>query len=377
MKIHHALSVMRTAMDFLRQAISDLASPVDGEHTHENLVPTPSLWPKPWATASRRLIAAVVLILCIEQAAVASKAPTYYITDPDGTVVATMDAWGQQNSQAVTKPFGAPAGGDNSSFFAGHTREQEAPNVVYMQARYYDAETGRFISVDPIPPSPNGLLNFSRYGYASNNPIGRTDPTGMADECSAACRKLRALSDSMGISGALKSAVGGSSGPMGQAHAGMATVNGELEQAAAGEIAAAAPYADSYPGATAAACFSGADCTNGEYFSAFAVIIPIEIEAAEILALNRAFSTGYAFRSIETVVANMSRRETAVQKAAVAIRDIAGAHLFENGNKRTASQVAARILGDKADPARIKAVVDRAARGDLRTVEEIAHALDH
>ncbi len=47
-----------------------------------------------------------------------------------------------------------------------------------MQARYYDPEVGRFLSGDLIDPSVGNFFNFTRYGYANNNPIGNIDPSG-------------------------------------------------------------------------------------------------------------------------------------------------------------------------------------------------------
>jgi RHS repeat-associated protein len=44
----------------------------------------------------------------------------------------------------------------------------------YFNARWYDADTGRFITEDPIR---DGLL---WYAYANNNPMKFTDPTGLA-----------------------------------------------------------------------------------------------------------------------------------------------------------------------------------------------------
>ena len=45
-------------------------------------------------------------------------------------------------------------------------------------ARYYDPSTGRFLSVDPVGPSPGNTFNFNRYDYTSNNPINHIDPDG-------------------------------------------------------------------------------------------------------------------------------------------------------------------------------------------------------
>ena len=105
-----------------------------------------------------------------------------------------------------------------------------------------------------------------------------------------------------------------------------------------------------------------------------------ELTAARIVEINQKFSSGVtATGHPETVIANMAYREGAVDKAATAIRDIAGSHLFENGNKRTAQAIAEQLLGKGASPAQIRTVIDRAADSTLpnhlRTVEEISQAL--
>lgn len=64
-------------------------------------------------------------------------------------------------------------------------------------------------------------------------------------------------------------------------------------------------------------------------------------------------------------------------KVATAIRDIAGRHLFDNANKRTAQAVAERLLGPGADTARIRSTIDAVAKGKLRTIEEITDALGY
>jgi uncharacterized protein RhaS with RHS repeats len=46
-----------------------------------------------------------------------------------------------------------------------------------MQQRYYDPESGRFLSADPVQVGGNGE-SFNRYAYANDNPYRYTDPDG-------------------------------------------------------------------------------------------------------------------------------------------------------------------------------------------------------
>ena len=52
---------------------------------------------------------------------------------------------------------------------------RNVPGLYYMRARCYDAEHGRFLSVDPI-----GFEGRSKnlYAYAYNNPVHFNDPKG-------------------------------------------------------------------------------------------------------------------------------------------------------------------------------------------------------
>ncbi len=48
-----------------------------------------------------------------------------------------------------------------------------------MQARYYDPVIGRFLSNDPAGFAEMGPGYFNRYSYTFNDPVNKTDPTGM------------------------------------------------------------------------------------------------------------------------------------------------------------------------------------------------------
>ena len=102
-----------------------------------------------------------------------------------------------------------------------------------------------------------------------------------------------------------------------------------------------------------------------------------ELTPEEIREINRQFGGVVEMpgMSAESVVANLQYREGAHAAAASVIRDIAGGHMFNNGNKRTAQALAERILGDSATPAQIRSVIDSVATGQIRSVDDIAAAL--
>jgi RHS repeat-associated protein len=63
------------------------------------------------------------------------------------------------------------------SGFNGHVNDASS-GMVYMQARYYSPDIGRFASVDPKPRKPGEIPSFGRYVYTNNNPITNTDMDG-------------------------------------------------------------------------------------------------------------------------------------------------------------------------------------------------------
>lgn len=74
--------------------------------------------------------------------------------------------------------YGEPMGGSVSGTgYTGHVMDR-ATNLTYMQQRYYDPQSGRFLSNDPVSADPNRGASFNRYNYANNNPYRFTDPDG-------------------------------------------------------------------------------------------------------------------------------------------------------------------------------------------------------
>jgi RHS repeat-associated protein len=62
----------------------------------------------------------------------------------------------------------------------GFTGEMEEPNnMVYLRARYYHHDLGRFISQDPVEGTLDDPKSLNLYAYANNNPVNRTDPSGL------------------------------------------------------------------------------------------------------------------------------------------------------------------------------------------------------
>lgn len=118
----------------------------------------------------------ICLLLC---GVVHADKVTYIYTDPNGTILAEADEHGNITKTFDYRPYGEQTLGQppNGPGYTGHVNDPDT-GLVYMQGRYYDPETGRFLSVDPVGPTPGDVFGFNRYAYANNNPIGNVDPNG-------------------------------------------------------------------------------------------------------------------------------------------------------------------------------------------------------
>jgi RHS repeat-associated protein len=89
------------------------------------------------------------------------------ITKMDGTV--------QESNRYAA--YGEPKA--VSSLSKGYIGERVDPEtgLNYLNARYYDASLGRFISPDDWDPTLAGV-GTNRYAYAGNDPVNKSDPNG-------------------------------------------------------------------------------------------------------------------------------------------------------------------------------------------------------
>ena len=66
---------------------------------------------------------------------------------------------------------------DNSITYAGYQYDKES-GLYYLNARYYDSTTARFLTEDTYAGKANDPLSLHRYTYCANNPLRYTDPDG-------------------------------------------------------------------------------------------------------------------------------------------------------------------------------------------------------
>jgi RHS repeat-associated protein len=103
----------------------------------------------------------------------------FAITDHLGSVTVITDKDGQAVWRSEYSPYGTINGAEGSIDFQGIFTGKEVDletGLYYFNARWYDPETGRFITEDPARDGVNW------YAYCGNNPLNRIDPTGLSDK---------------------------------------------------------------------------------------------------------------------------------------------------------------------------------------------------
>lgn len=124
----------------------------------------------------------LVLAVCLGALALSAQARDrvyYYYTDALHSAVVETDATGAVLERTNYAPYGQVLNRvlRDGPGYTGHAEDPET-DLVYMQQRYYDPESGRFLSTDPVQADGGGG-SFNRYWYANDNPYRYTDPFGM------------------------------------------------------------------------------------------------------------------------------------------------------------------------------------------------------
>ena len=109
------------------------------------------------------------------------------LTDHQGTTLAALNPNGTEAAGYVYKPLSAFGASDDptaspsgsvaasSTGFTGASTPNATGGMVYLRNRWYDPQSGRFLTQDPIGLA--GGVNL--YAYAGNDPIAYTDPFGL------------------------------------------------------------------------------------------------------------------------------------------------------------------------------------------------------
>ncbi len=109
----------------------------------------------------------------------------WYLSDHLGSTHLILDEAAQVVAEKSYYPFGESRHAPNPAVspydYTG--KELDASGLYYYEARYYDPEIGRFISVDPlyVDKPQEGIKNpqlLNLYAYTLNNPLKYVDPDG-------------------------------------------------------------------------------------------------------------------------------------------------------------------------------------------------------
>ena len=84
-------------------------------------------------------------------------------------------AWGELLS--TTGSMATTIGATNPLRYRGYYYDTET-GLYYLQSRYYDPVTCRFINADVLLSTGQGVLGYNMFAYCNNNPAGRKDTQG-------------------------------------------------------------------------------------------------------------------------------------------------------------------------------------------------------
>ena len=84
------------------------------------------------------------------------------------------DPWGNCTEEQLMNSYGAQY---NPFRYRSYYYDADL-GLYYLNSRYYDSNTCRFISPDKYISTGQGLIGYNMYAYCNNNPIMGYDPTG-------------------------------------------------------------------------------------------------------------------------------------------------------------------------------------------------------
>ncbi|MBA3471005.1 MAG: hypothetical protein H0T53_15330 [Herpetosiphonaceae bacterium] len=102
----------------------------------------------------------------------------WYGTDLTGSVRQTYDDAGTLLTNRSWTPFGIEVGGSGQAGIGYAGEWQDSTGLVYLRARWYDPQQGRFLSRDPWDGAVTSPQTLNPYAYAHNQPSRFSDPSG-------------------------------------------------------------------------------------------------------------------------------------------------------------------------------------------------------
>lgn len=115
-----------------------------------------------------------------EVKAASGEETVYFHDNRRDDIVMTSYEDGNKVNECQYDSFGNVNIKKDDQLMLGFTGEFYDPssNLVYLSARFYNPETGNFMTEDTIDGFDDEIQTLNRYMYCTNNPLNYTDPTG-------------------------------------------------------------------------------------------------------------------------------------------------------------------------------------------------------
>ncbi len=104
----------------------------------------------------------------------------YFLGDALGSVRQLTDDNGTVTLGQSYEPYGSDLGsiGSSSTSYAFTGEMVDATGLIYLRARYYAPQDGRFQTRDAWNGDANQPVSYNLWNYVQSNPVNYTDPTG-------------------------------------------------------------------------------------------------------------------------------------------------------------------------------------------------------
>ncbi len=102
----------------------------------------------------------------------------FYHSDHLGSPVLVIDEAGEEVWSSDYDVFGEAVNEEGVGDLKYNQKEKDDTGLLYYGARYYNPDTGRFITADTVKGSVGSLQSQNLYVYVRNNPMKYIDPTG-------------------------------------------------------------------------------------------------------------------------------------------------------------------------------------------------------
>ena len=107
----------------------------------------------------------------------------YYITNLQGDVMGLVDTSGNSVASYTYDPYGkvltatGALAEKNPLRYRGYYYDSES-GLYYLQSRYYDPATRRFVNADAYASTGQGIIGTNMFAYCNNDPGNSIDPYG-------------------------------------------------------------------------------------------------------------------------------------------------------------------------------------------------------